>query len=252
MNIVEIHGCRIGEGIPKICVPIVEKTQDKILEEAKAVKETKADLVEWRADWFEDVFEIDKVQEVLSNMRKILADRPVLFTFRTKKEGGEQEISVSEYVQLNQAVAEMKLADLIDVEAFTGEDSVKKLIAFIHSQEGKVIASNHDFNKTPDKEEIIRRLCIMQEYGADIVKLAAMPKVERDVFTLLDATLEMKEKYANRPVVTMSMGKLGTVSRLAGELFGSSITFGAREKASAPGQIAVDDLQRDLQILRLK
>lgn len=252
MKTVEIGGCRIGEGTPKICVPIVETTAEKILEEAMAIKEIEADLVEWRADWFDDVFEMDKVNQVLTKMKEILSDRPILFTFRTKKEGGEKEISISDYVRLNQAVAREKLADLIDVEAFIGKEAVKDLILFIHECGGKVLASNHDFEKTPEKKEIIRRLCMMQEFGADIVKIAVMPRNERDVLNLLDATLEMKEKYSDRPVVTMSMGKYGAISRLSGELFGSAITFGARKKASAPGQISVCDLKRELQILSTK
>ena len=82
----------------------------------------------------------------------------------------------------------------------------------------------------------------MQEMGADIPKLAAMPTCSRDVLTLLDATLTMQEMHADRPIITMSMAGTGVISRLAGETFGSALTFGAAKKASAPGQIGVEDL----------
>ncbi|MGL4668727.1 MAG: type I 3-dehydroquinate dehydratase [Saezia sp.] len=39
------------------------------------------------------------------------------------------------------------------------------------------------------------------------------------------------------------------ISRLAGEVFGSAATFGAAQKASAPGQIGVQDLRQTLNIL---
>ena len=77
----------------------------------------------------------------------------------------------------------------------------------------------------------------MQELGADIVKYAVMPTRERDVLTLLDATLTMKEEHPKTPVITMSMGRLGAISRISGELFGSCLTFATAGNASAPGQL---------------
>ena len=113
----------------------------------------------------------------------------------------------------------------------------------------KVIASNHDFDKTPCQAELVARLKKMQEVGADILKTAVMPNSKKDVLTLLAATEEMATNYAEVPIVTMSMSKLGLISRVAGELFGSAITFGAAEKASAPGQIPAGELSEVLHIL---
>ena len=76
-----------------------------------------------------------------------------------------------------------------------------------------------------------------------------MPQSTSDVLTLLAATLEMQEQYADRPIITMSMANTGVISRLAGEVFGSAATFGAVKKASAPGQISVNDLRTVLTIL---
>ena len=109
--------------------------------------------------------------------------------------------------------------------------------------------SNHDFFKTPSKEEIISRLCAMQEKGADIPKIAVMPQSKKDVLTLLSATNEMAEEHANRPIITMSMAATGVISRLAGEVFGSCLTFGAAKKASALGQMGVNDLKTVLETL---
>ncbi len=97
----------------------------------------------------------------------------------------------------------------------------------------------------------MRRLCKMQEMEADIAKLAVMPRTERDVLTLLDATLAMKELHQDTPIVTMAMGELGVISRLAGQLFGSAITFGSVGEVSAPGQIPVEKLYEFLKDLKL-
>jgi len=224
MNTVQVRNIVIGEGRPKICVPIIGKKATDILEEAKKITTLPVDVVEWRVDWFDDVFTTKKVLETAKALRDVLKDIPVLLTFRTSKEGGEKEISVSDYAALNIAVAQSGYVDLIDVEAFTGDDVVKTIIDAAHEASVKVIASNHDFFKTPEKDEIIRRLRMMQDFGADIPKIAVMPTCKQDVLTLLSATLEMSEKYADRPIITMSMAGTGVVSRLTGETFGSALT----------------------------
>ena len=249
MNTVKVRNIEIGAGIPKICVPIVGVTREEILAAAENIKSTKADVVEWRVDWFDDVFATEKVLETAKELQEVLKDIPVLLTFRTSKEGGEKEISVSDYAALNIAAAQSGYVDLIDVEAFTGDDIVKTIIDAAHKAGVKVIASNHDFFKTPEKEEIIRRLRMMQDFGADIPKMAVMPTCKQDVLTLLSATLEMSEKYADRPIITMSMAGTGVVSRLTGETFGSALTFGAASKASAPGQVGVHELKQVLDII---
>ena len=109
--------------------------------------------------------------------------------------------------------------------------------------------SSHDFNRTPPGEEIIARMRKMQDLGADIPKIAVMPRSRRDVLTLLAATEEMVSGYADRPVITMSMSGLGSISRLCGEVFGSAMTFGAAGQASAPGQMAVEDLAEGLRLI---
>ncbi|HCO27941.1 MAG TPA: type I 3-dehydroquinate dehydratase, partial [Lachnospiraceae bacterium] len=165
-----------------------------------------------------------------------------LFTFRTAKEGGEKAIDEKNYVQLNQNVAKSGYVDLVDVELFMGEQVVQEILEVAHEHGVKVVTSNHDFEKTPEKEEILSRLKRMQQLGADLLKIAVMPNSKRDVLTLLMATEEMVTKYAKRPVITMSMAGTGGISRLCGEVFGSALTFGAVGKASAPGQIDVNDL----------
>lgn len=207
------------------------------------------DVVEWRVDWFEHVFETDKVKEVLAELREALKEIPILFTFRTSKEGGERAIEPEAYKKLNIAAAESGCVDLVDVEAFTGDEVVKEIIEAVHQHGVKVVASNHDFDKTPAKDDIVGRLCKMQELGADIPKIAVMPKSKEDVLTLLAATEEMNRKHADRPIITMSMAGTGVISRLCGEVFGSALTFGAAKKASAPGQMGVEDLAQVLSLL---
>ena len=182
-------------------------------------------------------------------LRDVLGDTPILFTFRTSKEGGEKAIETDAYVELNRKAANTGLIDLVDIEAFTGDDAVKAVVETAHECGVKVVASNHDFHKTPAKDEIVSRLRKMQDLGADIPKIAVMPENKKDVLTLLAATEEMAAEYADRPIITMSMSGTGVISRLCGEVFGSALTFGAVGKASAPGQMGAEDLQTVLGLL---
>jgi 3-dehydroquinate dehydratase-1 len=141
------------------------------------------------------------------------------------------------------------MADIIDVEIFSGDDIVKQSIDNIHEAGCLVIASNHDFHKTPSEEELINRMMKMQAMNADIPKIAMMPQSRADVLTLLSATSRMYEEFADRPIITMSMSSKGVISRLTGEVFGSAMTFGAVGQVSAPGQIPVESLNEVLNIL---
>lgn len=242
MNTVKVRNVEIGAGKPKIIVPIVGVTKEDIISEAKTFDAIPVDVVEWRVDWFEHVDDLEKVKEVAAELRSVLKDTPILMTFRTKKEGGEKEISNQDYKTLNVEMAKTGLVDLIDVEIFTGDEIVKEIISKAHENNVKVVASNHDFFKTPSQSDIVYRLRKMQDMDADIPKIAVMPQNKKDVLTLLAATEEMATNFADRPIITMSMAGTGVISRLCGEAFGSSMTFGAAKKASAPGQMGVADL----------
>lgn len=249
MNTIKVRDIEIGAGASKIIVPIVGVTKDDIIAEAKTFDSIPVDMVEWRVDWFENVFEFDKVEEVLKELRDALGNIPILMTFRTSKEGGEKAIEPEAYARLNIKAAQTGYVDFVDVEIFTGDEIVKKIIDGVHAAGARVIASNHDFFKTPAQSDIVYRLRKMQDMGADIPKIAVMPQNKRDVLILLSATEEMVTDYADRPIITMSMAGTGVISRLCGEVFGSSMTFGAAKKASAPGQMGVEDLSTVLGLL---
>lgn len=133
MNTVKVRNITIGEGRPKICVPIVGKTREEILKEAATFSSLPVDVAEWRVDWYDDVFDTEEVLTTAKQLNEALGEIPVLFTFRTSKEGGEKEISPEQYAQLNKAVAESGYVDLVDVEVFTGDEIVTSIISHAHA-----------------------------------------------------------------------------------------------------------------------
>ncbi len=249
MKTVNIREAILGEGIPKVCTPLVGRSLKELREEINLLKDIDCDLVEFRADFFEHVENIQKVKDVLLEIREVLKKKPILFTFRSAKEGGEREVESEFYFKLNKEIIKTKLIDAVDIELFNEEESILELIKIAHYEDVKVVMSNHDFHKTPSKEEMISRLIKMQELGADVTKIAVMPKTSSDVLTLLEATNDMKTKYAKTPFITMSMKGVGMISRISGEIFGSAVTFGASRKASAPGQLQVKELKEILNVV---
>ncbi len=248
-NTVTVRGVEIGSGIPKICIPLTGINMEEILSEAEQAKASGADLVEWRADWYGDISDAGRTGRLLESLRGVLGSLPLLFTFRTRAEGGERELSSELYMKLNRQAICSGCVDLVDVELSAGDNAVRSAVKTAHASGVKVICSSHDFQGTPPKEEMISRLCRMQELGADILKIAVMPQNAGDVLTLLGVTDEMRSEYARCPVVTMAMGEIGVVSRISGEIFGSAITFGTAGRASAPGQICAGELREILECL---
>lgn len=241
-KIVKVKNIKIGEGLPKICIPVTDTDLEGVRKTIGLIKNAPCDFIEWRADFYPNMEDPEVRVKVMTLFRNQLGNLPVLFTIRTSVENGMMDIDTNDYINTNLAVIESGLIDLIDVELSRGESAVKTIVEAAHKAGVKVVVSRHNCIATPDKDVIVRNLCQMQELGADIVKFAVTPQTERDVLVLLDATLTMKEEHNDTPVITMSMGSSGAVSRICGQLFGSAVTFGTAGKASAPGQLPAPSL----------
>ena len=251
MSCVTIRGCRIGEGRPKVIVPIVERTEAAILETAAQFSTLCADCVEWRVDLFEGALDLSAIAHCAAKLRVALKDKLLLITFRTKAEGGNAALGHEAYLHFLRTVLATDCADLIDIEFFTAGPDLSALVEDVHTAGAAVVCSSHDFHKTPPRTELVSRMVAMQQAGADLPKLAVMPQSRTDVLELLAATAEMADQHPKTPVITMSMGALGAVSRLSGEAFGSAMTFANPGQASAPGQVSLDIVNEVLDALRL-
>lgn len=228
---------------PVIIVPITGATKEQILTEAQAIvaadQNVTAGIIEWRIDHFENHHMLDQVNDMLTELRTLLAPRVILATFRTQAEGGVSPLDDNGYLELCQSVIASGHADLIDVEY---QRSVAA--AIIHSAQEHnvpVVGSNHDFHATPSAGQIVLRLKEMANMGCSVPKVAVMPQSPADVLELLSATIQASQEL-DVPIITMSMKELGLASRLTGGLFGSAATFATVGAASAPGQIPLTTL----------
>lgn len=238
----------IGHGKPLICISVMDVEKDAIIAEVKRLIANGAEMIEWRVDAFSGVNSPNAVREVLHELAPLVKDTILVFTFRSKEQGGECSLSRDEIYDLHQVAAVSKVVDFIDVEYFYMDDADEEVYT-LQKMGTKVITSHHDFHETPSSDILFMLLEQMNNSNADIVKLAMMPNSVEDVLRLLEETNHFHQRYPKQPLITMSMGKLGVISRVAGETFGSCVTFGAGKNASAPGQVEMGKLRFILDVL---
>ncbi|GGA10856.1 type I 3-dehydroquinate dehydratase [Acinetobacter modestus] len=234
----------------KTIVPITAKTTEQAIDQAKVIAANQdADLAEFRIDLLDFAADSKQVIALGHELKKILVTKPMIATIRTNNEGGKLTISDADYGKTYQAYLKQPFMDMLDVEMFRDQQVVKNTVKLAHNKKVLIVMSNHDFQKTPNEDEIVKRLLKQDELGADILKIAVMPQSKQDVFTLMNATLKVSQQ-SKKPLLTMSMGKLGTISRIATANMGGSFSFGMIGEASAPGQIDVTQLKQFLKTVQ--
>ena len=100
MKTVTVKNLVIGEGAPKIIVSLMGKDIASVKSEAQAYRDADFDILEWRVDHFADVASVDSVLEAAAVIRSVMPEKPLLFTFRSAKEGGEQALPTDKYIAL--------------------------------------------------------------------------------------------------------------------------------------------------------
>ena len=240
-----IQGDRCG-----ICVPIVGPSIEEILSQVQEAVQAKVDLIELRPDmWMKNshISEeayistiVNLVEEVHSKYEKM----PMLFTWRTLAEGGDTSLTNENYYNLLQAIVNQNVVDAVDVELFAYTDVIGQIIKEAHHQGIQTVMSYHNFHKTLDRDTLHLYAEQMISVGAEVIKFALMPTTNEDVLSVLQFTKELTERYPQLPRITMSMGKLGQMTRTCGHVFGNCLTFGTLGQASAPGQVEVAVLKQ--------
>ena len=245
-----VKNLNIGDLPVKTIVPITAKTAEQAIAQAQVIASNpNADVAEFRIDLLEFSADTQKVIALGQQLNQILKEKPLIATIRTHNEGGKMTVSDQDYEKIYSDYLKKPFMQLLDIEMFRDVGSVTKLIKLAHNKNVLVIMSNHDFAKTPEQQDIENRLLKQDQMGADILKIAVMPKSKQDVFTLMNATLAVSQK-SQKPLLTMSMGQLGTISRVATANMGGSLSFGMIGEASAPGQIDVTQLKQLLKTVQ--
>ena len=199
---------------------------------------SEADLIEWRAD-FLDKEEILKVAPAIFEK---FAGRELLFTLRTKNEGGNIDLSHDEYVDVIKQVAHLYQPDYVDFEYFSHKDKFDEMLEFPN-----LVLSYHNFEETP--ENMMEILSELTSLTPKAVKVSVMAHSEQDVLDLMNYTRGFKTLNPGQEFVTISMGKVGRISRIASDLTGSSWSCASLDEVTAPGQIPLSSMKKIRDIL---
>jgi len=268
------------DGLPAVAVSLTGPSLAHARAQARRAIGAGADVLELRVDLLEEAGALTaapmdtaaaRVLECLRGVGEVAngadadAGAPLLLTCRTAAEGGRAQLDDAAYGALLRSVLD-GLADwaperrpaAIDVEVQRG--CLQRVCEHAHTLGVDVVASFHDFEATPPDEVLEGVLARMADEGADLAKIAVWPTSADDVARLLGvcarATMGTGEGAGpGVPVAAMSMGALGAVSRVA-PAFGTALTFAAvpdeqgEARASAPGQMPIQDVRRCLELLR--
>jgi 3-dehydroquinate dehydratase-1 len=248
---IELNGQAIANGkFPLICTPLVGRTFDKLMDELDVVLPKQPDVLEWRVDFFEQIGDSSAVIAAARAIKTKAVGIPLLFTRRSTMEGGERiPLNEGQVLALYEAVCESKSIDLIDYELANDAPNIVRVRTAARASDIKLVLSFHNFSFTPGLETLVAKFLTADQLGADVAKVAVMPRDLDDVLTLLAATREASKKL-RIPLISMSMGPFGAMTRLIGWTFGSALTFAVGASSSAHGQVPIEDLNTVLGILQ--
>lgn len=246
---IAVRGKVIGGPRPLICLPLVAKDKQALCHEARGLAELVPDLLEWRVDAFAEIGDVAGCLAALRELRTIIGEIPLIFTCRIDREGGMQKMKQESRLALITRAMESGYVDLIDIELCNEREFIESIKTSAKASGVKLILSYHNFQETPAERFLADKLAEAEKMGGDIAKIAVMPKDYNDVLTLLSVTNKARNGQVAIPMITISMGLAGKISRVAGGLFGSDITFGAGRESSAPGQMPFADLKTGMALL---
>ena len=235
-----IRNIEFGGPKPLFCIPLVAKDASELLAQAQVAHDLRPDVVEWRADSYGDL-NTENLIESARNLRVLLDRELIIFTLRIQAEGGKAEISQEARACAIDAVLRSGFIDLVDVEMCNGLEFLEPILATARHHGVRTILSFHDFQATPSDETLLAKISAMIRQGADIAKIACMPREPGDVLRLLQVTHYARKIFPAVPLCTMSMGSMGCLSRVAGFLYGSDMSFAIGQAVSAPGQIPIGE-----------
>lgn len=228
---------------PKICVSITDIDVMSAYKTFLELANDGVEVIEIRLDYLDCFRDKDKVKKLLIDCKEAFSKVIIIATIRSVNQGGKCDFELNEIEDYLLFIAKEKLADFLDVEFFE-YDNPGRVLGLINEYDIGVIASHHEFFKTPSRFEMIKMMKRMEKEKCDVVKLAVMPNDSGDVDALIDVSKEFAES-TKKNLITMSMGELGQKTRVCGKVSGSCLTFGAYKKSSAPGQLNYKTL-RDL------
>lgn len=229
---VQVREVRFDAGKPKICVPILGKTFDEIIEQANEAKNV-AEVIEWRADYYEDLFDEEKLNQTLLALRDEIRNIPLIFNLRTERAGGTLDLPLNQYRLINEFVVSSRAIDLVDIEVSIVDTLSTTFIKWMQALDVRVIMSYYDFEQIPEDAVLLFRLNLIEHSGADLAKIVVTPKNEADVLRQMKIIMKA-QTFVTLPIISVLLGRLGKFAQVGGSLDGSCMTYGSLAGKAQP------------------
>jgi 3-dehydroquinate dehydratase type I len=219
-----------------LCIPIIARNTEEAIEKISKA-EKYADICEIRLDLM-DAYRLDSIVKS--------AEKPVIVTCRSEKEGGKSKADPSD-VSDRLIMAAEEGADYIDVELSLPDIWKQKVIQ--NSMDSRIIISSHIIENTPSMSDLESLLNDSIVPGSDIVKIIATAKKWEDNLRMLELVNKAREQDTN--IISFCMGSLGRISRVCSLIMGGYLTFVSLDSGqeSAPGQMTVHEMKKAIEIL---
>ncbi len=225
---IKIGKIELGK-IPRIAIAIGDRENNKL------IKSPFVDILEIRVDQFKKT-DLAYIKSVIKTRRKI--GIPLILTVRSKEEGGQKNISNE--LKLKIFKENVSLVDAVDIELKS--PILSEVVKTARKNKKIVIISWHNFKITPNDKILKDILSKAKRSGAHLVKIASKANKEEDLNRLMRFTIANKSKN----IITISLGEIGSISRLTFPRFGSLITYAFINKPSGLGQRTLDELREHL------
>lgn len=214
----------------KIAIPIMQKTKEDIITTAQDFIKKGADLLEVRID---SIVNVDShiVRETVEEIAF-----PIIATNRSENEGGYFLGSEKERINILKSCCDLEYVEYIDIELKTDSGLRNYVLNKCHDNGVKTILSFHDFEKTPPIDDLLE-IVKEEKLLGDIAKIAVMPNNLEDTISVLALMSRCEDTIA------ISMGEIGSYTRVMASKFNAPITFATGGDVTAPGQIDIETMK---------
>jgi 3-dehydroquinate dehydratase-1 len=232
------------------CIPLTGISMVEIESEIAEGMRQQCDYFEWRRDYFgigDIISESQELENIMAICQKI-GETGLIYTFRGKVEGGAGNWSDADRLRGIKAAICSNLVDYVDVELVNSDSFHQEIMNALKAGQSGKILSSHNFNQTPEAQEITEIFSKMTEKHADVLKLAVKTETSLELQRLIKASLDFQ---TDRAMIVIGMGSAGAVTRIAPEILGGSLSFAAGVKKTAPGQLEIAEISKLRDLLGL-
>lgn len=222
------------------CIPLTSGTEEMLWNEIDHALDQNPDYIEWRRDYFlEDAYALEI--EYLKKIKEKLGETGLIYTFRNKREGGFCQVEEKERLKFIDICAKSGTAAYIDIELESSDAFLVAVKELTRKNNTGLLISHHDFEKTYSEKQIVDIFNRMNAKGADVLKLAMYAQNKEDVQRLVAVVSAYGLKF-EAPIIAISMGEAGCISRIIPDILGGSLTYASGAESTAPGQMTVREI----------